>query len=150
MKRETFLIVVIVALLLSNILLIGFLVVRPKPMHGPDGPKHKIIEKLNFDADQIGAYEELISVHRKEIENLNNDILEDKKTLYSYLNQDNKASNVDSLITAISLLQSQVEKTHYNHFKDIRSLCKPNQLKNYEELTTEISQLFSFQKPKRR
>ncbi len=150
MKREKFLIAVIIALLISNLLIIGFLVVRPKPMHGPNGPRNLIIEKLQFDATQIEQYEELISVHRKEIKNLNNDIFQDKKTLYSYLNQDNKTSNVDSLITAISLLQSQVEKTHYNHFQDIRNICKPNQLKNYEELTTEISHIFNSPKPKKR
>jgi protein CpxP len=150
MKREKFLIAVIIALLISNLLLIGFLVLRPKPMHGPNGPKEIVIKKLGFDDTQVTTYEALIEEHSRKIVDLNNQVANEKKTLYTYLNDNQSTSKRDSIVNTIALIQSEIEKTHFAHFQDIKKICKPEQLPLYEKFSSEIQEIFERPKPPRR
>lgn len=137
----------IIALLLLNLGTLGFLLVSgPKqghrPLHGRPEPRAIIIEKLHFDAQQIEAYEQLIGEHRKKIDAIDEKIRDTKNSLYSLLNNNDSASK-DSLILALGNYQKEIETTHFNHFADIKKLCKPNQISDFEELTEELSRLFS-------
>ena len=49
----------------------------------------------------------------------------------------------DRLFLKLADLQKQIETTHFNHFIDIKKLCKKEQLSDYENLTEELSKLFS-------
>ncbi|MFM9943788.1 MAG: hypothetical protein ACKVQB_01005, partial [Bacteroidia bacterium] len=80
--------------------------------------------------------------HRSEIRNSDQQMLELKHDLYASLTIDNASEIKDSLIHEIGRLQVKVETIHYKHFQDIKSLCKPEQLKYYESLTSEITELF--------
>ena len=40
-------------------------------------------------------------------------------------------------------LQKQVESVHYAHFMDIKKICRPDQLSDFDKLTKELSRLFS-------
>ena len=67
-----------------------------------------------------------------------------KNELYSHLKTDVTPINRnDSLVIQLADYQSQIETTHYNHFLDIKKLCRQEQLKKYDELTTELSKIFS-------
>jgi periplasmic protein CpxP/Spy len=66
--------------------------------------------------------------------------------LYTQLvksNVDTKAK--DSLITVLANHQKQVEQTHFKHFEDIKSLCKPEQRENFYDLTRDLSKIFGKQ-----
>ena len=56
----------------------------------------------------------------------------------------------DSLFIEIGKLQSMIEKVHFQHFLDIKSICKADQLKDFEELEKRLVELFDKRKgPKR-
>lgn len=137
----------IIALLLLNLGTLGFLLFSgPKqghrPPHGRPEPRAIIIEKLHFDTQQIKAYEQLIDEHRKKIDAIDEKIRDTKNSLYALLNSNDSASK-NSLITALGNYQKEIETTHFNHFADIKKLCKSNQMADFEELTEELSRLFS-------
>ncbi|MES2747953.1 MAG: hypothetical protein V4648_06225 [Bacteroidota bacterium] len=148
----------VITLLLLNIGTLGFLYIsaskehRPPPGHGPEGrskPREIIIEKLHFDAIQIKQYDQLIKKHQSDIRATEDNIRDSKNELYLQLNEtitNEKAK--DSLINALSLYQKQIETIHFNHFQDIKKLCKKEQLYDFSALTEELSRLFS--KPQRR
>lgn len=151
MSKQKFYIVVIIGLLISNLLLIGFMF--PKRGHKPpakgmklDGPRSIIIEKLKFDDVQVASYDELIEVHQTNIKEQDEQIFAIKNGMYKTLNESD-AKLVDSLSVEIASAQKAIEVLHYNHFLDIKKLCKPEQLKDYEMLTKDIAKLFS-RKPK--
>ena len=44
----------------------------------------------------------------------------------------------------------KAEKINLEHFLDIKKLCKPNQMKDYESLTQELANLFGHKMKKPR
>ncbi|MBX7053067.1 MAG: periplasmic heavy metal sensor [Flavobacteriales bacterium] len=104
-------------------------------------PKELIIERLKLDQDQIKQYEQLIDQHRSAIHDAEKSLHEVKNKLYATLNAVDEVTS-DSLLQSISLIQQNIEKIHYLHFRDIRNICKPEQIPAYEDLTLELSSLF--------
>ena len=139
----------VIGLILLNISLIVFISLHqpphpPKEMHPylkHEGPKQLIIDQLHFDEQQINAYEKLIDEHQELIKSLDKNIRAAKNNLYAELNKDN-SSIKDSIIQSISAYQSQIELTHYNHFLEIKKLCKPNQINNFKLLTKDLAKYF--------
>lgn len=144
--------IALIVLVTINLVLLGF-IFKNKSQHPnehfdkhPIQPKDIISNKLNFDANQISIYTIEIQKHRTEISSLDDQIKSSKQQLYSLLNTNNSIKS-DSLIEDLAALQKKIEITHYNHFLKIKSICKPNQIKDFEELTTELSRLFSKEHP---
>jgi len=137
----------IIGLLASNLLLIGFLVLKPK-QHPPkpERPKNIIIEKLKFDKSQIESYQNLIDNHIQEVKAAERK-LNDAKTLYY---QTLKSGNKEVALEVLLAAQKEIEQIHFNHFEDIKNLCKPEQLEKFNELVDELGRLFSSQKPPKR
>ncbi|HPH24508.1 MAG TPA: hypothetical protein PLW32_11530 [Chitinophagaceae bacterium] len=155
MSKIKLLSIAVLLLLLANIGLVTFLVLN-KPPHMPpprmgmneQEPKRIIIEKLHFNENQIAQYEILINVHQATIKELNNSFNQVKNSLYQTLLNETTITK-DSLINQLGLLQTKIERTHYNHFKEIKSICLPNQLANFNELSKELSTFFSPDKKNR-
>lgn len=134
-------------MLLINVGIIGYIFYTdgiPLSIKGKEMPRDVVIKKLVFDDQQIKAYEVLIKGHQEKIRFLNDAIRTKKNELYSHL-KDNASpiSHTDSLIKQIADYQTQIEITHYNHFLDIKKICRPEQMENYNELTTELAKIFS-------
>jgi hypothetical protein len=66
------------------------------------------------------------------------------------LQKDQQESLRDSLILEINKVQMNIENIHYNHFLDIKGLCRPEQQQAFNALTADIAKLFSPRPPKRR
>ena len=143
MNKNKLLIFLIAGLLVSNILLIVFMMKGPghHPPHRP-APREIIIERLHFDNDQVKQYDVLIAKHRKDISDRELQIMNLKNRLYSTLKDENR-SMTDSLIDPIGKIQNEIEHIHYSHFADIKKLCKADQLNDYNELVNELARLFS-------
>jgi len=146
--------IVIIVLVLLNVGTLGFLIYNGPMRHGSrhhgEGPKRLIIEKLHFDEQQVEQYEKLIHWHRSTIDALDQKVFETKNQLYVQLLKTNVDAKVeDSLINAIAGYQKQIEQTHFKHFRDIKTICKPNQIEYYNDLTESLAELFSKPKPPR-
>ncbi len=147
MNKLSFFKILVIFLLVSNVLL-GILAFQLAQNKGrmPGGPKQIIIKKLDFDKDQIATYETLVEEHRSQVREKNNAILSKKQALYGQLSlaQD---SLKHTLMIDIAKLQAQVEEIHYQHFLDIKRLCKPSQMEKFNDFTQEITNLFPSHKP---
>jgi hypothetical protein len=155
MNKVKYLSIVTTILLILNILLIAFILLHKPNMNEPrgphghmHGPRNIIIEKLDFDNVQIKLYDEKIKWHQEEMFRTQKDILALKRQLYSTLNQTQNVTLNDSLILEINKVQNQVEHINIKHFEDIKTICKPNQMDKFKDLSTELADLFS--PPKRR
>ena len=144
MNKSKLLITSVVILAILNIVLVVILALghSQHPPRKMDGPKQIVIEKLNFDENQIEAYEELITKHRENIANKEDEMRKAKEALYHSLSNENQ-NKKDELIAKINILQKDFENIHYHHFLDIKKLCKPEQIKNYNELTNELAKIFA-------
>ncbi len=146
MNKNKLLIFLIAGLLLSNILLVVFMMKGRGHADGPNNhpmPRKIIIERLHFDENQIKQYDELIQQHRKNITEREKSLMDLKNNLYSTLKAEENKTVTDSLINSISKIQKEIEYVHYAHFGDIKTLCKPEQIKDYNELVNELARMFS-------
>lgn len=142
MTKSKLLTIAVVLLLAVNLLQLWFVATHNGRKRVPEGPKDIIIEKLGFDKEQQQRYLEMIRWHRTQIREREKQILSVKKALYATLNDSAASGSKDSLLHELGQLQTQIERVHYQHFEDIRSVCKPGQMERYEAFTREIDQLF--------
>lgn len=151
MQRSRLYILIIVGLLLSNLMLVGYILSArsegqrhgPPPPPGHGGPRNLIIERLHFTEQQVAEYDKLIQWHRSEISRADERVMELKNSLYATLLKADTPTSKDSLITEIARVQQHIEEVHYTHFEDIRNLCTADQKPAFEELSGEIASLFS-------
>lgn len=103
-------------------------------------PRHFIINKLDFDKEQADQYLSLIKAHQVKMHAYRMEMNRAKTNLYSNLANEGNAH--DSLFAKINKIQYKIEVQHYSHFQDIKRICRPDQLDNFEELSHELSRLF--------
>lgn len=148
MKNRNFLYLIITALFALNVFTLAFFFLKG-PQGGERGmtnPKMIVIKKLHFDKGQAEAYEKLISEHQEKIKALDDTIKHAKKELYSNLPKHQNTVSNDSLYEVIANSQAEIEMVHYRHFLDIRNLCKPDQMRDFEKLSNELAKLFEMHK----
>jgi periplasmic protein CpxP/Spy len=153
MTKSKLLTFAVIALFLINIITLSFLFFKgPRPEGRPEGrpdgrPKHSpseiVINELNFDKEQIEAYEKLIQEHSLKINDLDQKINETKNRLYLELASKENDSKKDSILTILNKYTSEVEQVHFDHFLEIKKLCKPEQLDNYNKLILDLSSIFA-------
>jgi protein CpxP len=146
MNKTKLLTLAVIALFIINILTISFLFFKkgPRPNEGKrPRPREIVINKLGFDAQQIETYELLINDHKSNIGELDDKIKDAKNDLYQQLALLDNKKTTDSILNTLSKYKSQIEILHYNHFLDIKKLCKPEQLDSYNDLTMELAKIFA-------
>ncbi|MGX7666463.1 hypothetical protein [Flavobacterium pedocola] len=141
MSKTKLLTLSVIILTLLNLGLLIFLFShggKKRPM-----PREIIIEKLHFDDSQIVAYDKIIKEHQQAIRTLDKSIRETKNEAYSHLNDATVDENTKNrLLNKIAVYQAKIETTHFNHFMEIKAICKPDQLEDFKNLTTELSKIF--------
>jgi periplasmic protein CpxP/Spy len=146
MNKNKFLTYSVVALFIINIITLSFFFfkkdTRPNERNRPR-PKEIIIDKLDFDKQQIESFDKLIKVHKSSIEALDHKIKDSKNNLYQQLSISENQIVIDSILSTLNKYKSEIELIHFNHFLDIKKLCKPEQLDNYNDLTLELSKIFA-------
>lgn len=131
------------ALLILNIILISFIYVGKIRHRSQEGPRDIIIERLHFDEAQVASYDKLIEDHTENIAKQDKAILETKRMLYENIRNAGDTELVSTLENDLGKLQIGVEKINYNHFRDIKNICKENQLAYFNDLMKDITILFN-------
>ena len=146
MNKTKVLVFAVIALVALNFGILGFLFLS-KNNDGPRGrkmPREIIIEKLHFDKNQITEYDKTIKLHQETIRSIDDSIRNTRNELYKLLNSETIDSpKRDSLYLKFAGFQKQIETTHFNHFVEIKKLCKKEQLTDFNNLTEELSKIFN-------
>lgn len=143
MNKSKFLTLSVIVLLVCNLFLIGFILSHKPGKHERNNPRNFIIEKLDLTKNQTEEYDLLIESHRPVIKKKKGLLFDKKNQLYMLLQMEAEAFSPEVLSIEIGALQSEIETLQYNHFKDIKDLCEPNQIDRFDDLMTEISRVFS-------
>ena len=141
--------IAVIVLVVVNLVTLSFFISKgPGDQLGRKAmPREIIIEKLHFDDKQIAAYEKIILLHQQKIRSLDDSIRRSKNELYQLLRKESITEHLkDSLFLNLANYQKQIEQTH---FIAIKSICRADQLNDFENLTEELSKIFSPQKKER-
>jgi hypothetical protein len=144
MNKVKLLIIVSSGLLIANLVLLGLFVMRPPGGPEPrnfNDPRKIIIEKLSLDELQQQQYDLLIKSHRSEIRALNETLNDSRRELMNTLSEQSASSKLDSLEMEIGKSQAKIEALRYNHFVNIRKICRPDQAAAFDELVHELPRL---------
>jgi periplasmic protein CpxP/Spy len=153
MSKLKLLTIAVIGLLAINIGVVSFLLLRKPPLppagrpsvRKENGPKKLIIERLHFDKDQVAAYEILIARHQVSVKGLKDSIIDTKNSLYQCLKKET-FDDKDSLINVLGVLQKRIESVHFEHFTQIKKLCKPEQIEDFNKLTKDLGMYFTTEK----
>ncbi|MFN8285658.1 MAG: periplasmic heavy metal sensor [Chitinophagales bacterium] len=152
MKRETFLTVIIIALLLLNFGTLGFLFLnKPHPPgHFPPGPQggpgvgEMLMQNLSFSTQQREDFEKLRFEHRSSINKLDE---QNNQLLVAYLQllqaENINTSSKDSLEKEMARIQIQKADVTINHFQKVKALCSPEQKKKFDEIIPDLIQVIA-------
>jgi protein CpxP len=146
--------VLIIVLLLTNTILVGFMVLNPKRQMRKENqnPKEVISNRLQFNEAQSAQYSSLVILHRTAVRAKDAQIHASKKSLYSLLTSDDLIKKQeDSIINRLGNLQRDIEILHFKHFQDIKKICGPAQEDAFNKLAKTLTTLFKPQdrKPKK-
>lgn len=155
MKTDRFYKIIIILLLLLNIGTLGYLLLnkngspkdmkhRPPKMRNEGGHKlnsidRVIIDKLDLDEEQQQKFSEYKREHRKSTDSVQRTIRDIQKELFSLVKE--KEMNVqvrDSLLAIIEESESAKHLITIDHFHDLRSMMRPEQVESFNEFMEDI------------
>lgn len=155
MERTKLLTLAVVGLLLLNLLTIGFLFLKPdgppQPEQAPgrpgaEGPAAVIIERLHMDANQQAHYRQLVQAHQEKTRTLNQKTAQLYRTYYGLLEAPTyDVQQANSMSQQIADNQRAIAQLNFDHFNQIKSLCRPDQLADFNRLVSELARLFGRQ-----
>ncbi len=152
--KNKILIVIIAVLLLTNIVLVSFLLLnKPSSKKGMRSDRTALIaafleKELGFDQQQLKQYENISDPNRTKVSAMFEALGKDKEQQFKQLATDN-FSDAAILKTAdlIAFRQKEIDIVLYNHFKQIRNLCTPPQQPKFDSMFYKVlSKKFTSQK----
>jgi len=140
--KSKLLLIIIGILLLSNIVLLSFLMLnKPAQKRGMrGGDRYAVISSflktdIGFSKEQLQQYDTLHAHHRTIIKAMFDSVRSNKEI---YLKDLSSSHFSDSAITATATLsvnnQKDIEVLIFRHFRDIMSICTPEQQPKFDSL----------------
>ncbi len=132
-------------MLLLNTLLLLMILLKPTEVENKFGPKDGgpgkfIIDKLQFNENQIQLFEELKSAHHEEMIRLRKEGRRMREDFYKSLSDHTVLAFDNNLANKIAENQKQIDIVTYNHFEDVKKICDPKQVIIFNEIIVEITQ----------
>lgn len=146
MNKNTFYIIVIVGLLISNGILVFFLTQKENKKRPRNSPKEIVAKRLDFDDAQMSDYEVVIKKHQVESRQIFDQIQKSKGILYNLLSTTDDHKR-DSLIQRITIKQGVLEQLNFNHFLEIKKICREDQTPEFEKLSHDFAKIFGKRRP---
>ena len=146
-KREKILMFIILFLVLVNsaTLILMWMNRPPFPPHlgRPGGPPDKIItERLNLDEEQIKQFEIIKKEHQAQMREINTQSKELHQKYFELLENENvNDSLADSYEKQLANFTEQREEFTFNHFKKLKAICKPDQIKLFNDFVGELGKI---------
>ena len=107
----------------------------PKPPQGGRNGQNVVevmMRELQFDDAQRKTYENLLSEHRKLRDQLDFDMQEQQERLFKGV-----ATGDSSAIVQVKELKGALEMAIFNHFSNLRAICRPDQQVKFDALLIE-------------
>ncbi|MGL1884924.1 MAG: hypothetical protein OCD76_00305 [Reichenbachiella sp.] len=110
---------------------------HPSSRHNKEAHRDQfIINKIGFDEQQAKEFKILKKQHFEEVKLLKKTQRQMRKHLLSDLSDN--TFNIDSLADKMALNQALMDKSAYYHFRELRTICRPEQLENFDSVMEKI------------
>jgi hypothetical protein len=135
----------IIALVALNVICVYFLM-RPHrvPHHPP-----KITDIVHFDKDTKLKIDKMEKAHFIEMKKQFKTMKVIREQIFLSINNSDKI-NFDSVFTELATNQKEIEKSRFQYFSDIKSLCNEKQAKELDLFVKRMLDHESMRRPKRK
>jgi hypothetical protein len=140
----------VVFLLVANAgTILFFWINRPERQQAPKGsPKDFLVQQLELDSSQLGAFGLLIEKHQSAARDLKKDIKSAKEDLFQLLKQPVIAeAQKKKTVEAITIKIQQLELLNLEHFQQVRALCNDKQKMKFDGLLDQLAGLMAEARP---
>jgi len=143
-KNKIF-VAIIVMLMIANIVLVSFFLMKKDT-----GKRYKhedrkamianfLKSEIGFNTAQLQRYDTLSNNHRDNIKKMFDSLRSSKDKQFKQLAADNFTDSVmNSVADQSAVSQKLMELKMFNHLKNIRSLCTPDQLPKFDSLFVKV------------
>lgn len=149
MSKETFYRIIILALLVLNFGVLAYLWkgknAEPKDMgrYHKGEPAPFIIESLQLDESQQAKFDGLRDKHQHDSRQLREESKQLHDALFKLLHDEVvDSTKTDSLMLLIAANNRAKEMVNFNHFRELKTILKPEQYKLYDEFIEAIAKRF--------
>lgn len=149
MKRERLLMIVILVLVLLNSATLIYIYIwtwnQPISSHERNRrPDKLIIERLKLDEEQQKQFEELKHEHHSAVVKLDEQSRELHKQYFALLEKEEiNDSIVDGFEKQLAAITERKEEVTFDHFKKLKAICKPDQIKLFNDFIGELGKILS-------
>lgn len=142
MEKTRFLTIIIVALAMLNIATLGFIFLggpRGLPsLSGRPAVAQFIIRSLNFDEQQVKAYQQMWEAHHRSKQDLQMRLAQARESFLQGL-----STGDTTRLAKVSKIQHDMELLTFQHFREVRGLCRPDQAPKFDEVIQEALRMLS-------
>jgi len=138
-SKSKVLLLIIAILVIANIAMLSFVLQRKDPPHQPNRPDRKayisafLKDDLGFDQQQLEQFDTLSNRHRTNMGTMFDKIRNNKTEQFRQLVNGNFTDSAINAVADQSLTrQKEIEIRMFNHIRNIRLLCKPDQVARFD------------------
>lgn len=144
-NKSKILVTIILMLLIANVILVSFFVLRKEPPRRDRYEERKTMiagflkNEIGFSTAQLQQYDALSSNHRDNIKKMADSLKSSKDKQFRQLASGNFTDSVMNVVAEQSAIsQKQMELQMFNHLKSIRLLCTAEQLPKFDSLFAKV------------
>jgi len=105
-----------------------------------------LVKKLNLDAKQQSAYQLLREEHQQQTKMVREKVRESKKEFFDLLDKDSVNNFLlTKLSEEIGQNEGQLQLYTFEHFRKVRTLCNPEQQKQFDSIIQEVLRMMGGQ-----
>ncbi|GEM_PF-1647442 len=143
----------LIVMVVLNLVILGTLWYRQPPQidfqRTPSGQQRgagvsgAIVRQLNLDRRQRQQFHQLHQKHMQRMQTLRQASFNSRKELFSLLSSDSVDAyreKRDSLASVLARQHMQMEQAIFNHLKNLRQLCRPDQLQHFDRMLNMVMQ----------
>lgn len=145
MNRTKILTFLVGILLLTNIVLVVFFVGNRRQEKQPrrGGDRSSVVreflkDSIGFNEQQLAQYDELRQQNREIMRPLFEDLGNSKMAYYKFINQPEGDSASQAAAALIGEKQKALDMAFFNHFRQVRALCTPEQQPRYDSMVQHV------------
>ena len=145
MNRNKILTFLVGILLLTNIALVVFFVARKEPekQRNRGGDRSAVMreflkDSVGFNEQQLAQYDQLRQQNREHMRPLFEDLGNAKMKYYQFVSQPGADSASQAAAALIGQKQTALDMAFFNHFKQVRTICTPDQYARYDSIIQQI------------
>ena len=120
----------------------GFNEHQPPPNRG--GAATFIIKELALDSLQQIQYLALVQEHQKAIREIKEQVKDAKEAYFGLLADSSaKQETINTAIAKATTIEEQIDIKTFEHFKQVRALCNPEQKKKFDSIILDVFRMMA-------